>query len=82
MTPAVGLQAGAVEGNPLAASVLQVVGLPGMVLFKGGIVLGLYGLFPVVGRTTAQDLHAKATLFLTALGVTVTTWNLAVIAVH
>lgn len=82
VTTAVGLSVGAVEGNPVAATVLDAAGLPGMVLLKGAIVLALYGLYLGYDRATATDVTAEAAVLLAGLGLVVTTWNVAVIAVH
>lgn len=79
LTTAIGLSGSAVESNPIAAAVLTAAGRPGMVLLKAGIVIFLYGLYYGFDRTTPYDIDDEAALFIAALGLLVTLWNVRVL---
>lgn len=73
------MSGGAVESNPVAAAVLARAGRAGMVLFKAGVVLVLYGLNDVFDRTTPYDVDDEAALFVAGVGLLVTAWNVRVL---
>lgn len=79
ITTAIGLSEGVAESNPVGAYVLAHAGQPGMVVFKAGILLGLYGLYYAFDRTTPYDVDDQAALFVASIGVLVTAWNVYVI---
>jgi len=81
-TTAAGLSAGAAEPNPLAATVLEVAGRPGMVVLKGAIVIALSLCYLGFDRATPYDIDDETALFVAGLGVLVTAWNLVVIALQ
>jgi hypothetical protein len=82
ITTAVGLSAGAAESNPLAATVLEVAGRPGMVVLEGAIVIALSLCDLGFDRATPSDNDDEAAPFVAGLGVLVTAWNLVVIALQ
>lgn len=79
VTTAVGLTGGAVEHNPVPASVLGEAGVLGMVVVKAAVLLFLYGAYYGFDLLTPYDVDDLAALLVGGLGVVVTAWNVYVI---
>ncbi len=79
VTTAVGLRSGTPEANPLAASLLEAYGVAGMVAVETGVFGALYGLYFVFDRVSRYTVDDEAALFVAALGLVVTGWNVSVL---